>query len=109
MTTGEVVLKLKAGLLKNREALVFSCANDLQAHEWVDQLSPLFDTDLMDDSAVNIKANSLSVAEEAIPGLKANLVFSPAPSDMSTCPRDLAQLTGYWTIFSTEPPSCHGE
>ena len=104
-----MTLELKAGIFKNRERMVFTCDSSNQAQEWIDQLSPLFDAELMDDSAVEIRRFPPAANEEASRALQANIATSPAqPLDRSTCPRDPPLLNGlYWDIYSKESPCGH--
>lgn len=105
----QVTLELKAGLFKNEDRMLFTCDNAFQAQEWIDQLSPLFDVELVDESAIKVRPLLPSANEEASRALQANTATSPAqPMDASYCPRDPPQLDGYyWDIYSKEPPCGH--
>jgi len=67
-----------------------------------DQLSPSFDPELVDESAIKVKPLLPSANEEASRALQANTATSPAQLlDVSYCPRDPPQLDGcYWDIFT---------
>jgi hypothetical protein len=93
----KVTLELKAGLLKNDNHMLFTCGSFSQAQEWIDQLSPLFDVELVDESAIKVRPFLPSANEEASRALQANTATSPAqPMDASYCPRDPPQLGGYY-------------
>ena len=89
----QVTLELTADLFKNQHRIYFTCDNAYQAQEWIDQLSPLFSADTMDESSVQIKPFSPAANEEASRALQANIITSAArPLDASYCPRDPPRL-----------------
>ena len=106
---GDIVLELKAGLLKNQKVMAFGCQSLGEARKWYEQLSPLFDWNLMDESAVVIKPYIPTAEEAGSRDLQANLATSPGLSwNTSTCPREPPRLDGhYWSIYSKEPPCGH--
>ena len=97
-----VTLELNAGPF-------LTCDNALRAQEWIDQLSPLFNAELMDELAIKVKPLLPSANEEASRALQTNTTTSPAQLlDASYCTRDPPQLDGcYWDIYSKEPPCGH--
>lgn len=109
VNANQVTLGLKAGLFKNEHFIRFTCDNAFQAQEWIDQLSPLFDPKLVDESAITVRPFQLSANEEASRALQAVTATSPAQLvDASYCPRSRLELGGhYWDIYSKEPPCGH--
>ena len=108
--SGEVMLELKAGLFKNDHSVRFSCDDGSQAHVWIEQMSPLFDTNLLDEQAVKIQAVHPAAHDGASRLLQADTATSPAEGsiDAMQCPRYPPQLGGYyWNIYSKETPCGH--
>lgn len=57
---GEITIELKAGLLKNINPISFKCGDLGEAYQWINRLSPLFDPNLLDDSAMRLTTHDSS-------------------------------------------------
>ncbi len=104
-----ISLEVKAGVLRNRDPVLFTCSNLVQAQQWIDQLSPLFEAELMDESAIKLAPLFPAANKVVSIDLQANKAMCRAQLlDQQSCPSNPTPLTpDYWDIFSKEAPCGH--